>query len=301
MNGQFLPEGLLIGTPDNKKILSSLPLIEKAMEQKTILEAKAYLCDDSYRLIFEAGAVCGIMEPEETAVVPEDQTVRDIAIISRVGKPVSFIVERIDYSTEKPTAYFSRKKAQELCLEKYLDKLEEGDVIDARVTHFEPFGCFCDIGCGIVSLLSIDRISVSRISHPKDRFRLGEYIHAAVKGRDEIILGTKGRISLTHRELLGTWSENAANFNVGETVTGIVRSIENYGIFIELAPNLAGLAEYKEDVEIGQSAAVYIKSIIPAKKKIKLVLIDTYFEENANIKKEYYITSGNVKDFDYYV
>ncbi|MGL0910084.1 hypothetical protein ACSTB0_13670, partial [Faecalibacterium wellingii] len=42
--------------------------------------------------------------------------------------------------------------------------------------------------------------------------------------------------------LLGTWEENAAGFTVGETVVGIVRSVEEYGTFIEIAPNLAGLA-----------------------------------------------------------
>ena len=37
------------------------------------------------------------------------------------------------------------------------------------------------------------------------------------------------------------------------------------GIFIELAPNLAGLAEWKEGVVTGTRAAVYIKSILPDK------------------------------------
>jgi len=300
MNGNYLPEGLLYGTLENKKAFSSVAMLEKAMQQRTILEERPYLCDDSYRLIFDLGIVKGIMEPEEIAVVAENQTLRDIAIISRVGRPISFIVERIDYDHEIPIAYFSRRRAQEMCFENYLDRLDIGDVIKAKVTHFEPFGCFCDIGCGIISLLSIDRISVSRISHPKNRFKLGEYIYACVKERDDIVLGNKGRIALSHRELLGTWKQNAEKFSAGETVKGVVRSIENYGIFVELAPNLAGLAEYKEGVEIGQSATVYIKSILPDKRKIKLVLIDTYFDDTENTKKDYYITSGNVKEFDYF-
>ena len=82
------------------------------------------------------------------------------------------------------------------------------------------------------------------------------------------------RITLTHKELLGTWQENAQLFRAGETVTGIVRSIEPYGIFVELTPNLAGLAEWCDDVGEGQTAAVYIKSIIPEKMKIKLVIVD---------------------------
>ena len=54
-----------------------------------------------------------------------------------------------------------------------------------------------------------------------------------------------------------------------------MRSIESYGIFVELLPNLAGLAEPRGGVEVGDTAAVYIKSILPDKMKIKLIVIDT--------------------------
>ena len=103
-----------------------------------------------------------------------------------------------------------------------------GDVVDCRITHLEQFGAFADIACGIPSLLPIDMISVSRISHPKDRFTVGMDIKAIVKTTDG-----HHRISLSHKELLGTWEENAALFKAGETVPGIVRSVERYGIFVE--------------------------------------------------------------------
>jgi Fe-S cluster assembly ATP-binding protein len=61
-------------------------------------------------------------------------------------------------------------------MNEYISKLACGDVIPAKVTHLEPFGCFADIGCGIVSLIPIDAISVSRISHPGDRFFNGQDI-----------------------------------------------------------------------------------------------------------------------------
>ena len=105
-----------------------------------------------------------------------------------------------------------------------------------------------DIGCGIASMIPIDAISVSRIVHPANRFSVGDDIFAVVKGRDQ------GHICLTHKELLGTWQQNAERFAVGETVPGIVRSIEDYGIFIELAPNLAGLAELKSGIKVGDCA-----------------------------------------------
>ena len=114
-------------------------------------------------------------------------------------------------------------------------------------------------------------IRVQDITHPCDRFSPGDDIRVVVRGRDD-----KGRISLTHKELLGTWEENAADFYQGETVSGIIRTVEPYGAFVELSPNLAGLAEPKEGIEEGQLASVYIKSILPDKMKIKLIIIDAF-------------------------
>jgi small subunit ribosomal protein S1 len=102
----------------------------------------------------------------------------------------------------------------------------------------ESFGCLCRHRLRHPSLIPIDAISISRISHPRDRFRPGQDIKAIVRAVEP-----DGRISLSHKELLGTWSENAALFSPGETVAGIVRSIEDYGVFVELTPPLAGLAE----------------------------------------------------------
>ena len=53
-----------------------------------------------------------------------------------------------------------------------------------------------------------------------------------------------------------------------------MRSVEKYGVFIELMPNLAGLAELRQPVEVGQRTSVYIKALIPEKLKVKLILVD---------------------------
>ena len=175
------------------------------------------------------------------------------------------------------TAYLSRRLAQEECIRQFLAHRSPGDLLPIRVTHLEPFGAFADVGCGVISLLPIDAISVSRISHPRDRFHAGQFLPALIRQIDT----AAGRITLTHKELLGTWSENAAMFAPCQTVPGIVRSVEEYGIFVELAPNLAGLAEYRDDVNPGEGYSVYIKSITPERMKIKLNLIDPIEPGNA--------------------
>ena len=62
---------------------------------------------------------------------------------------------------------------------------------------------------------------------------------------------------------------------VSNKLSKIAREVEkfNNGIFIELKPNLVGLADYKENIQYGQEVNVYVKKIIPEKKKIKLKII----------------------------
>ncbi len=281
----YRPEGNLISTPENHEHISSHAGLERALERGRILEASPVLCDGEMTLSFDLGGMRGRMPREEVEERRPGESVKDIAVLTRVGKPTCFkVIGFLRGGDGETEAILSRRAAQAECRRQMIEGLLPGDILEARVTHLESFGAFVDIGCGIVSLLPIDAISVSRIVHPRDRFSPGDRIFVAVKSIDPL-----GRIYVTGRELLGTWEENAARFSPGETVAGVVRSIESYGIFIELAPNLAGLAEWKEGVEVGARAAVYIKSILPDKMKVKLVIIDTHREENTRIPLQYFI------------
>lgn len=290
---EFFPEGRLFGNSENLKCISSLSTLETAMKNGTVLEAIAEICDSNRNLIVNLGCMRGIIPHDEGAIGIESGDTRDIALLSRVGKSVSFCITDIKADRlGRPVAYLSRRCAQEKCIKKYIRALSPGDVINARITHLESFGAFCDIGCGIIALLPINSISVSRISHPRDRFTAGEDIKAVVRSIEG------DRITLTHKELLGTWEENAALFSQGETVSGIVRSVESYGVFVELAPNLAGLAEPKPNVYLGQTASVYIKSIIREKMKVKLIIIDS-FDGNYASEKKYFFEGGHMDRWIY--
>ena len=276
----YKPEGWIGAGSDTRETYYSQSALEKAAATGKILEARVTLCDEAFSLHVDLGAMKGKIPRAEAVYNVTGEEIKDIAVITRVGKNVAFKV--VDFTEEngETVAILSRRAAQIECMENYLMDLIPGDVIDARITHLEPFGAFVDIGCGVISLLSIDCISVSRISHPRDRFYAGMPIKAVIKSIDR----ENARIYVTHKELLGTWEENVACFTVGQTVAGTVRSIEPYGIFVELAPNLAGLAEYRDGVTVGQRAAVYIKNVIPEKMKVKLVLVDAY---NSNAPTEH--------------
>lgn len=288
------PEGWLLDTAENREALRSPIGLMRASEEGRTLEARALVCDSSHNLIVDLGCMKGIIPREEGALGLDDGTTRDIAVISRVNKAVCFKIINMPHPPDTKMAVLSRKFAQEEAVEQYVSHLEPGDIIDARVTHLEPFGCFVDIGCGIASLIPIDLISVSRIGHPRDRFRVGQNIRAIVKS-----IEGPNRVCLTHKELLGTWEENAANFTPGETVAGIVRSVENYGVFVELAANLAGLAEPREGVCPGMHASVFIKSLIPDKMKVKLIIVDAFDAEYKPEEPYYYISDNHIDHWVY--
>ena len=284
---RYLPEGKRLGRKDNIDYISSSDGLRRAMLADAILEAPAVRCDSEKNLIVELGEAVGIIPYHETALGIEEGKLREIAIISRVGKPVCFKIKGI----EGGKVILSRRDAQVEAVKWFMENLVPGDVIGAKVTHLEPFGAFVDIGCGVASLIGIENISVSRISHPSDRFRVGQYIPAVVLSVDKEL----ERVTLTHRELLGTWEENASMFHVGETVTGIVRGVEEYGVFVELAPNLSGLAEKRDDLTEGNGVSVYIKSITPERMKI---IIDS-FEQKIRGEMKYFIKEGRISHWQY--
>ncbi len=290
----FLPEGWLLDSIENQKALSSPSHLREAAAEQRILEAPVILCDTEHNLIVDLGCMRGKIPREEGAIGIQEGQVRDIALISRVGKPVCFTVE--DLHTDRfgrPYAILSRRKAQMKCRKEYLASQKAGTVLPARVTHLERFGAFCDIGCGIVALLPIDAISISRITHPSERFSVGNDLKVVLKS-----ISGDGRITLSHKELLGTWEENAALFSEGQTVSGIIRSVESYGVFVELTPNLAGLAEPRPDAFTGMTASVYIKSILPEKMKVKLIIIDC-FEGTRAPQPRYFYSKNSISFWQY--
>lgn len=268
--------------------------LEKALKNKEVLCARALVYEKGVGLHFNLGGYRAVMPTEEVIFSADGAPAKEVAVVTRVNKNVCFIITGADFDAQRPTLTVSRRAAQKMAYEEYISHLKTGDVIPCTVTHVDNFGVFCDIAMGISALMPIDFISVSRINSPADRFSPGDKIFACVKSID-----SQGRIVLTHKELLGTWMQNAEMFTPLTTVSGTVRSIENYGIFIELAPNLAGLAEVCEGIQVGQKVNVYIKSILPDKMKVKLVIMSIDKADDTPPPIKYFIKSGHIDSWVY--
>ena len=150
-------------------------------------------------------------------------------------------------------------------------EVKQGEIVDGTVTGIQPYGAFIKMDNGADGLVYIEDLSVARIKSPEERVKVGQKIKCMVKSVDE----NTGRISLSYKNCLGTWDDNIKNFKEGMTVKGIVRDAEKNknGIFIELTPNLVGMAEYTNELKYGETVDVCIKRILPEKKKVKLIVV----------------------------
>ena len=75
--------------------------------------------------------------------------------------------------------------------------------------------------------------------------------------------------------------------------------MEEYGTFVEIAPNMAGLAETCPDLHPGQAVSVYIKNILPDKMKIKLVIVNHSLGQSHRFDLRYFITEGHIDHWLY--
>ena len=161
-------------------------------------------------------------------------------------------------------------RVQKFISENEIEGLHEGDIVEGIVKNIRPFGAFIEISNGVVGLLYIEDISVARIKSPEERLSVGQKINVVIKDIDRNL----NRVNFSYKEMFGTWEENVRNIQEGSIIPGIIRETEKNkkGIFIELKPNLVGMAEYSEGFEYGEHINVYVKKIIKDKKKIKLII-----------------------------
>ncbi len=262
---KFIPEGW---HRENKIINGDM--LKKAIETQEILEAKVVGCDENYnlRLQFDNN-INGIIKREDIELINgNNKELKENVSTSKINRYVQFKVKGID---ESNNYLLSRKDVEKEAIDWMKDEVTEGTVLKGIVKSIQPYGAFVEIGGGVVGLLHIEDMSVARIKTPRERVKIGQKINVMVKSMDR----DNEKIILTYKELLGSWEDNVKDLQEGTIVEGKARETEKSknGIFIELKPNLVGLAEYKDGIEYGQKVNVYVKKIIPEKKKIKLIIV----------------------------
>lgn len=198
-----------------------------------------------------------------------------------IGQTLDVKVNRVDKM--KGRAVFSHKvvlaeeKAKKIA--EIWGKLNVGDIVEGTVMRFTDYGAFVDIG-GIDGLLHISEISWGKLKHPQEVLEIGQKINVIILQMNE----EKGKISLGYKQNQPEpWTVINEKYQVGQTVTGKVVQIKEYGAFVELEPGLDGLVHISEvahkrvtniadEISVGQTVDAQILEIDTERKRISLSL-----------------------------
>jgi small subunit ribosomal protein S1 len=159
-----------------------------------------------------------------------------------------------------------------------MKSIELGAVIEGTVKNITDYGVFIDLG-GIDGLLHVTDLSWKRVNHPRELVHVGQKIKVKVIQFDP----ESHRISLGAKQLEeDPWDTASRAFNVGDTVTGKVSSLTDYGAFIDLGNNIEGLVHMSElswtnknihpskVLQSGQEVNVVVLGIDQDKRRISL-------------------------------
>ncbi|QYN54646.1 30S ribosomal protein S1 [Lactobacillus panisapium] len=196
-----------------------------------------------------------------------------------IGKTMKLKITEIDPS--KNRLILSHKdlieEEREEAFDKVASQLVVGDVVEGKVSRLTNFGAFVDVG-GVDGLVHISEISYKHVDKPSDVLKAGQDVKVKVIGIDD----DRHRISLSIKQTEPSPFEQAtAELHEGDIFEGEVKSLTNFGAFVEVADGIQGLVHVSEisykhvdkpsDVlEVGQTVKVKVLNIDPNERRISL-------------------------------
>jgi len=154
----------------------------------------------------------------------------------------NFEVKVIDVDEAEEKLIVSEKAGWEEKQKDVIASYKVGDVIEGKVTAVTDFGVFVEFGKDqLEGLVHISELAWQRIDDPSKFVKVGEKIKA------EIINVDGSKIFLSMKKLKeDPWKNVNKKYQVGQTVKGKVLKINPFGLFVELDPDIHGLAHISE-------------------------------------------------------
>jgi len=150
----------------------------------------------------------------------------------------------LDYEEERQRISLGLKQLQDHPWENIADKYSEGDVVEGKVVSITNYGAFVELEKGIEGLVHISEMSWTRhIKHPSQMVSLGQLVDVKILNIDE----DEKKISLGMKQLEpDPWEGISDRYPPGTVLTGTVRNITNFGVFVEIEPGIDGLVHISD-------------------------------------------------------
>ncbi len=192
------------------------------------------------------------------------------------------------------------------------DRLAPGDLVEGTVRKLADFGAFVDLG-GVEGLIPMSEMAWHRVNKASEILSTGDRVNVKIMDLD----WAKNRISLSLKQTLeDPWTTAMNRYQEGDTSSGTVTRLMNFGAFVELEPGIEGLVHVsnmgtgrrvnhpREVLEGGEKVEVRVLSVDAQNRRIGLELCVAGDEEVSPELNQGDVLSGivdSVKEYGVFV
>lgn len=181
----------------------------------------------------------------------------------------------LDINDAEGTLIVSEKLVGDDERRKILNSFKKGDVVGGLITGVVDFGAFMEFGDGLEGLIHISELGWQRIDNPRDIVKEGQRVKA------QIIEINSNKVSLSIKRLeKDPWEAIKDKYKVGDRIKGKVIKSHKLGAFVEIEPDIQGLARAavgkdgeKKGMDVGKECNFEITNFEPVEHKLGLILV----------------------------
>ncbi|QCZ93404.1 30S ribosomal protein S1 [Salinimonas iocasae] len=227
-----------------------------------------------YGAFVDLGGVDGLLHITDMAW----KRVKHPSEIVNVGDEIN--VKVLKFDKEKQRVSLGMKQMGNDPWQDISQRYPEGTKISGQVTNLTDYGCFVEIEDGVEGLVHVSEMDwTNKNIHPSKVVNLGDTVEVMVLEIDE----ERRRISLGLKQCIANpWEEFAKSHEKGDKVTGKIKSITDFGIFIGLEGGIDGLVHLSDiswnksgedavrDYKKGDEISAVVLQVDPERERISL-------------------------------
>ena len=178
------------------------------------------------------------------AVMESENSAEREALLSNLEEGQELKVKVIKFDRERNRVSLGLKQLGTDPWQDVLNNYPKGTNVKARVTNLTDYGCFAEIADGIEGLVHVSEMDhTNKNIHPSKVVQIGDEIMVQILDIDE----DRRRISLGIKQTMpNPWEEFDKNHQKGDKVSGTIKSITDFGIFIGLEGGIDGLVHLSD-------------------------------------------------------
>jgi len=219
-----------LNSADREKLLETL-------EEGVVLKGIVKNITD-YGAFIDLGGIDGLLHITDIAW----KRVKHPSEVLSVGDEID--VKVLKYDREKTRVSLGIKQLKADPWDEKVKQFNVGDKTTAKVTNLTDYGCFAQIAEGIEGLVHVSEMDwTNKNVHPSKVVQVGQEVEVMVLDIDK----DRRRISLGMKQCQqNPWDAFAASHQKGEKITGKIKSITDFGVFVGLEGNIDGLVHLSD-------------------------------------------------------